>query len=851
MKRTLLFITLLLIFVTDIFAIARTSNEAFSIANSFYQKTQSSIKRMSLESTTLKLAYTCTDNIATRSSSEYAYYYVFNIGNNSGFIIVSGDDRAKEVLGYSISGTFNSSSLPPNFSAWLGFYKKEMKVLMEQPETAIVASTIQLSTSNDADSRQATFATSVAPLLGGIKWDQDAPYNNLCPIIDTQTSERAAAGCVATAMAQVMRYYKWPVSGTGSHSYTPGGSTTPLTANFSQTVYDWANMSETYNSSSTDAQNLAVATLVYHAGVSVDMDYDISSGAATLDMAKALINYFSYDSNIQCYQRDFYSNTEWLDMIKTELNAQRPVLYAGNSSDAGHQFVCDGYDSNGLFHFNWGWSGTSDGYFELSVLNPSALGIGGGTSGGFNTDQSIVIGVQKPNASSTIPPYQLDLYTLTTAASSIGRTSSFTLSMRFFNMGTNTFGGSVGIALYNNNGFVKLINSHYVSSLGTLSGYINPNYAKYISIPSDVDAGNYKLYSVFQSSGESNWQIMRGKVGVPNYLNVVVTSSNVTLSTPDVFPKLTLNSMSATGNLYQNRTSRLNLNITNAGEEYNSNIVIQLKSVNDTTYSQMICNDPINIPSGETKSFELVGNISLLAGQYYLIAYYDSQNDRSNSSYSSFANRLIVDVLAEPTETPALVLTSKISFPNATKVNKKDAVLTTHIKNTGGYFENNLIAFVYLPTGGNSLTYLGYQKVIFDKNEEKTITFTGNIDLDSDSYLIAVYYWDTAISDWSQITPNEYSLLAFTLVDDATGVEKTTLNKLHLYPALAKDVLYLQSDDVVKIISIIDLSGKQILLMRPDKNGEIPIPVEGFSKGTYILQMESVTGIKVGKFIKR
>ena len=732
MKKTILFITFFLISVTDIFAIARTSNEAFSIASSFYQKAQCSIKRMSSENTTLKLAYTCTDGISTRSSIENVYYYVFNIGDKSGFIIVSGDNRAKEILGYSNTGSFNSSSLPPNFSAWLDFYQKEIKALMEQPETTTVTSTIQLNASNDANTRQASYSTSVAPLLGGIKWDQGSPYNNLCPIIDTNTAEKAAAGCVATAMAQVMRYYKWPVSGTGSHSYTPNVSSTPLNVVFSQTTYDWANMTETYNSSSTAAQNLAVATLVYHAGVAVDMDYGKSSGASTIDMAKALIRYFGYDSSIQCYQRDFYSKSEWLDMIKTELNAQHPVLYSGHSTDVGHQFVCDGYDSNGLFHFNWGWSGNSDGYFELSVLNPSALGVGGGTSGGFNSDQSIVTGVQKPNASSTVPPYQLNLNApLTVSANSISRAAPFSVSMRMLNMGINSFIGSVGIALYNNNGFIKLINSYYTSSMETYSGYVNPDYLKNISVPSDVDSGTYKLYSVFQPAGESSWQIMRGKIGTPNYLNVVVVSSNVTFSTPDVFPKLTLNSFSVTDNLYQNRTGRFNLSITNTGEEYNSNLVIQLKSVNDTTSSQVVCVDPINIPSGETKNFELMGDIFMPAAQYHLIAYYDLQNDRSNPSYSPFTNRLIVNVLTEPTDISILPLTSKIYFSN---------------------------------------------------------------------------------------------------------------------PAI--DKLYLQSDNVVKRIRIIDLSGKQVLLIKPEVNGEITISVEGFSKGTYILQIETETGIKVIKFIK-
>ena len=850
MKKVLLFITFFLLLLTNVFALPRTSSEALNVARLFHQKSNSSIKLMSTETTALNLAYTCTDGIATRSTTAKAYYYVFNRGNNSGFIIVSGDDRAKEILGYSDTGSFNINTLPSNFASWLGFYQNEMKALMEQSEETTITSTTLLSSSTNVATRQTSYAASIAPLLGNIKWDQGAPYNNLCPLIKDTT--RSVTGCVATAMAQVMRYYKWPVKGTGSHTYTTSSLSKSLTADFSNATYDWANMTETYNSSSTEAQKTAVATLMFHAGVAVDMNYGETSSASSIDMAKALFTYFGYDSNLQSYQRDYYSSPEWVDMIKTELNASRPVLYAGQSSDGGHQFVCDGYDSNGLFHFNWGWSGSSDGYFELSVLNPGTLGIGGGTSGGFNTDQNIVIGVQKPNSSSTTAPYQLYVYKpLTTAASSISRTSLFSISMTLYNYGVNSFGGSLGIALYNNSGFVKLLNSTNVSSLDSYRGYANPNFPKNLTIPSDVADGSYKLYCVFKPSGQTDWQIMRGKVGVPNYLNIALTSANINISTPDAYPKLTINSLTTTGNLYHNKTGRFSLSITNTGAEYNSNIILKLRLVDNIIINQDVCTDPINIPSGETKTFDLMGDITVAAGQYNLTAYYDSQNDRSNLSYTSFANSSTVNVLAEPTETPALTLTSQISFPSSSSVSKSNAVLTAHIKNTGGYFDKDVIAFIFPSTTGYSLTYLGYQKILLDKDEERAITFTGNIDLDPSSYRVAVYYWDTAINDWSRFTPTSFSLIPFTLKNDATGIEETTLGKLTLYPNPATDKLFLQSEGLVKSIRIMDISGKQVLLMKPETSGEITIPVAGLSAGTYILQNETETGVKVSKFIKR
>jgi len=850
--KALLLIIFIFLFITNGFTKSRTASEALNIASSFSQKSQSSTKRMSSGSTSLKLAYACTDTIATRSSSENVYYYVFNRDEDNGFVIISGDDRAKEILGYSDSGNFNSTSLPPNLSEWLRFYQKEMKVLMDQPEVTATTSSVQLSTSTNISTRQTTFATSVAPLLGGIKWDQGSPYNDLCPTISTKSSERTVTGCVATAMAQVMRYHKWPVKGTGSNTYTPYGYATPLSADFSKTTYDWANMAETYSSSSTAVQNLAVATLMYHAGVAVNMDYGISSSASTIDMANALIKNFGYDSNLQSYKRDYYSKSEWENILKTELNAQRPIFYAGSSTDVGHQFICDGYDSNGLFHFNWGWSGSSDGYFELSVLNPAALGIGGGTSGGFNYDQIIVAGVQKPSISSIVAPYQLYLNSpLKTSANTVSRSGTFTITAELYNYGINTFNGSIGLALYNESGFVKLIKSYSNETIKTYYGWSGLDYAA--SIPSSlVVNGSYKLYSVYKATEQSDWQIMRGKIGTPNYLNATLTSSSITFSTPDILPKLTLNSFSTTGNLYQNTTGRFNVDITNTGGEYNSNLIIQLRSAVNDTITQIVCSDPINIPAGATKNFDFMGYISLPAGQYYLTAFYDPQNDRTNvSSYNSLANPLTVNVLAEPTATSALTLTSKISFPNDTQVDKENAVLTARIKNTGEYFEDYAVAFVYPINDYNALTYFGFQKIILDKNEEKTITFSGNIDLEPGSYLTVIAYSTTSGNSYSFFDPSDYTKVVFTLPNKSTGIEQTKSDKPVLYPIPATEILYLQSVDVVKTINIMDISGKQVLLMRPEISGEISIPVNKLSVGTYILQSETAEGIKVSKFIKK
>ena len=421
--------------------------------------------------------------------------------------------------------------------------------------------------------------------------------------------------------------------------------------------------------------------------------------------------------------------------------------------------------------------------------------------------------------------------------------------MRITNFGINTFNGKVGLALYNDNGFVKLLSSRS-SSLDTYSGYYNPSYATNITIPSEVVDGNYMLYSVFQPTGDSDWQIMRGKVGTPNYINVNVTSTNILFTVPDVRPKLTLNSITVNGNLYQNKTGKFNVSITNNGGEYNSSLLIYLKSVENNATEQFVSNDPINIASGSTKSFDITGNIKLNSGQYYLYVMYDYYNNRASQSYVTLGDSIAVTVLPEPGN-PILTLTSKVSFPDSNKVNKSNAVLTARIKNTGGYFNNHVIAYVYPSTAGNSLTYYGYQTLVLDTDEEKEITFSGNIDLDPGSYLTAVTYWDTTINDWNLITPRDNSVLAFTLVDSSTDIERNTSSKLFIYPNPVVDNLFLQSEKIIKTIRIMDISGKQVLFLRPEKSGLISVSVIELSPGTYVLQCESETGIEVCKFIKR
>ena len=306
---------------------------------------------------------------ATLTSAEsQEAYYVFNVDSVNGYVIVSGDDRMPDVLGYAYQGTYNPEEIPGNMRAWLQGYVEEYRYLQSH---------------SDAKGASLTSVEGgvVRPLLE-CRWSQSFPYNNLCPMIN---GERAVTGCVATAMAQVMYYHKWPkqtINVIPEYNTYSEGIYMPQ---IGITTIDWDNMISLYGTKGgTYVQNQAVAKLMLLCGCSVQMDYGLGASSAYCNPI-ALTDYFGYNKlSVSEVLRSNYVSDVWNQMIYDELKDGRPVLYSGQSSDAGHEFVIDGYDKNNYFHINWGWGGYQDNYFLLSSLN------------GYNYDQVAIIGIASP-----------------------------------------------------------------------------------------------------------------------------------------------------------------------------------------------------------------------------------------------------------------------------------------------------------------------------------------------------------------------------------------------------------------------------------------------------------------------
>ncbi len=332
-------------------------------------------------------------------------YYIFNVGENQGFVIVSGDDRTAEILGYADRGSFDEATISPEMRAWLQGYSDQIEWIAEH--STQTAATSQ----SKARSSSATVRAAIKPLIES-RWNQDDPYNMYCPEF---VNEHSASGCAATSMAQIMYYHKYPTKATTAiPAYTSTSTstskvngetiirTTSLTKLPSYT-FDWNAMTATYNKDSSTAAKEAVGKLMQYCGQALQMQYDLAevggSAAYSGPMPYVLINYFGYDNGVNYVQRASYNYQEWIDLIYTELANARPVIYNGQSCGGGHSFVCDGYDADDYFHINWGWGGQSDGYYRLSVLSPSEQGIGGSsTLDGFSSGQDAIIGIQPPTA---------------------------------------------------------------------------------------------------------------------------------------------------------------------------------------------------------------------------------------------------------------------------------------------------------------------------------------------------------------------------------------------------------------------------------------------------------------------
>jgi hypothetical protein len=545
MKRFLLSIIFVLI-GSFIFAIPVSESTARFVAANFYRIQQGKLPELALAEK--KLSF---DGL-------HSIYYVFQVGSGDGFVIVSGDDQVMPILGYSTQGRYVKENQAPQVVAWLDKYFREVNFVIDHnlPADATIAEA--WAKYNNLHTTSEVSRSSVGPLVL-LGWDQAPYYNQLCPF-DNQANDRAVTGCVATAMAQIMRYWSHPAQGTGFHSYNHPRYGT-LSANFGSTTYNWANMPAFLAGNNTD-----VATLMYHCGVSVDMGYGVastggSSAYVVSDLAQGQAcaeysykTYFGYDpATVDGIVRQTMSDQQWISRLKAELDANRPLQYAGIGSGGGHTWVCDGYDNNNFMHMNWGWSNQNDGFFSVDALNPQSLGAGGG-SGGFNSSQQAVIGI-KPANGGTVQPSTLAMNDqVFVNPLPIDFALPFTVTTNLKNGGTTSFSGDIAAALFTLDGlFIDFIQTYtnQILAAGASSGTATFNSTGLLATP-----GNYALTFLYKTAG-GNWQL----IPPGNYANPV----SVTIAGPYNPLKLSKAMELTPSTFVAGQAASVNVNIRNDG----------------------------------------------------------------------------------------------------------------------------------------------------------------------------------------------------------------------------------------------------------------------------------------------
>ena len=358
MKKTLFFVMAMALSFAQVMASPVDVNQAQKYGLQFAKRNLSVAKQIS----SVDLAYTATQ------SNGNAAFYVFNF--EGGFVIVAADDVAQPILAFSEEGSFDAANMPDGMRDFLSLYAKEISYAVEtgmEQETQIAEQWMRLA--KDGSVSEKSGEKGVNPLIN-LKWNQDSPYNRLCPAHNYGPGGHVYAGCAADAMAMVMKYWNWPDHGAGTYSYTPQGF--PMqTADFENTYYDWNNMPIQITNGSQAVQIDAVARLMWHCGVSIDMQYGYNgSGAQSGDVPGAISTYFRYTSAAELLYRDSYSRTQWEDKLIESLDRGIPFYYSGVDGNEGHAFVCDGYRDDRYFHFNFGWSGYGDSYYAIDAVNP-------------------------------------------------------------------------------------------------------------------------------------------------------------------------------------------------------------------------------------------------------------------------------------------------------------------------------------------------------------------------------------------------------------------------------------------------------------------------------------------------
>lgn len=705
--------------------------------------------------------------------------YIFDRPASSGYLIVSADDTATPLLGYADSGSFDANNMPPQLEWWLSEY----------------ASQIDYASANGIKNTYAPIANKkeIAPLVK-TKWNQGTPYNNLCPSVN---NIKCPSGCVATAMAQVMKFWNYPEVGTGRVTATlPSGGTGEGFINLAQKPFDWNNMIDSYSGYDyTNEQGNAVATLMQAAGYAAKMNYAPGgSGALSINAAISLSKNFKYNPNIQYLQRLYFNASEWNEIVYNELAAGRPILYGGQSTSVGHEFVCDGYDGNGYFHFNWGWGGMSDGYFILDALNPNSVGTGGGAGGGYNSRQDIIIGIQPSSVETDVYLTQFGNLSASASGSNISLALNYNGNVgNWVNAGISAVKVRMGAEIVSVDNpeikpqYVRLFSNDIDIPALTLNGY-NISYQGIkgnatVSIPSILPNGKYKVTVCTQDANKTDapWTPVCTTNGAYNFVYVTKNGNSCSVENFNE-TELSIVSAEPTTQVYYENACRFRLSVkNNSNLELSGGFYPVLYDGNTPAFlGEGIT---MSLAPGESDNVEFVTTFELLNGvsaptetKEYTLRF---SKNASGSAFYNWSKPLSMGLLLRapsfntsnyciegaPTREETINGQTRTAFvvPDPSEI-----PFAATITNTGTFFGSPVYTLIFNSTlSGFNLTSLAMgPTAIINRGESATVT--GSADFteaeDGEAYAAALFY-----INGGKLTQHNGSQILYFIVDSTAS----------------------------------------------------------------------------------
>lgn len=764
--------------------------------------------------------------ILTKESNGLNTLYIFN--HDNGFIIVSADDAAdKALLGFGTSGPIEKGrALPPPLEALIESYSQEIALCAASEPSGTGGST-------DADDTREDIEPFVATT-----WDQTAPYNDQCPEIN---GSKTLVGCVALAMGQAMAYYKYPDKGTGSNSYTPYTIGHSLTVDFSTQNYHWDNMANSLNQASPAGEIEEVAHLLYNLGVSVNMEYSLSSsGAYYPEGGQALIDHFGYDKGMRFLHKNYFTYEEWTDMLYAEIKSGRPVLYGGSSTKESHAFVCSGYRKGGYFHFNWGYGGWLNGYFQLSALNPQ-FQTGIGDTEGFNNNQQMLIGIQ-PDAGTQTPGIVLEFSSDFEVRNPIysrteGNAISIYDSRGIINQSYGTIDAIFGLRLTDESG-----NISYAQSVSPVQ-LSNGQAVRTIKIPVDSfpQTGSYIVEPVVRIAG-GNWVSNLVKLSCINSLKLTATPEELIFSAAEE-PVITVTDLNAYTVIMNNRQCGISATLTNHGtEEYVEDIYPALET--DEEEVALAEKLTVDLEPGYSAPYKWIGrfNRTLTPGQYTLFLV-----DKYGKKLSQG-----IKVTVDENTTENEEFTTDITFgdnkakarseSSPAEIESGEFKAAVTVNCTSGFFSDNVGALVF--NGPHGVVEVYGQFIALKAGQSYTVDLSNDGTWLQPETTYTLYAYGPSHDRFA----TSYFRLSPAGIETIDAEEKN----INLYPVPATARISVSADGVIENADIYSMSGTHILTAPGNGTDTCTVGIETLPQGVYIMKI-ALTGNplpRIGRFVK-